>query len=372
MRSRFLARLAIGLLLGLAWGWLSPPVSAQPAKPEPVSFKTKDQVEIQGRFYPSSRGRDAHCVLLLHAIHGDTKQSGWDTLATELQKEEFAVLTFDFRGHGDSKTVGVGSPAGLGVPAKPGFWDILINRQLATRRFNPAQPPRSIDAQDFDRSYYPMLFNDIAAAKLFLDARNDAEKCNSSRLIVIGAQEGAALGMMWMVLECQRYKLVSSFPPRTSTDAEGEGLIGAVWLSMTPTLGNRPLPVSQWLQLLGHKNGIPMGFLYGERDQTSANFSKRCVEILKSNKTGQNTLNAEKAIKGTDLKGHGLLNKQLDTTTSIVEYLKKVRDERRGPAWKAKKPNETAYVWMIGGRYVPAKAEREEVMELLFPEQLLR
>ena len=198
MRPLSLSRLAVGLLLGLAWTWLAPSSHAQLPKPRAASFKTKDGVELQGTFYPSPKGRDAHVVMLLHGIGGNMQQNGWDALAQELQKEEFAVLAFDFRGHGNSKNITVGAPPTPTTPGKPGFWDHQVNRQMATRRFNPAQPAKVIDHAEFNPSYLPMLVNDIAAAKLFLDERNDAMECNSSRLIVLGAQEGAALGLTWM------------------------------------------------------------------------------------------------------------------------------------------------------------------------------
>src|SRR5579859_3450440 len=75
-----------------------------------VSFRTSDGVELQGTFYPapSSGAKDA-CVLMLHNFDprkgGDSHEENWDRLAADLQKAGFAVLTFDFRGFGKSKTV---------------------------------------------------------------------------------------------------------------------------------------------------------------------------------------------------------------------------------------------------------------------------
>lgn len=368
MRSLSLTHLATSLLLGLALAWLAPPCLAQQPKPRTASFKTKDGVELQGTFYPSPKGRDAHVVMLLHAIGGNMQQNGWDSLAQELQKEDFAVLAFDFRGHGNSKNITVGGPGKLG------FWDQPINRQMAIRRFNPAQPAKFIDHADFNPGYLPMLVNDIAAAKLFLDERNDAMECNSSRLIVLGAQEGAGLGLMWMASECYRFKVLQRPPQgllRWSDAAEADGLACAVWLSLTPTLGNRNLPTREWLELLGQKYETPMGFLYGAADTTAGNLAKQCVQVLQ--KGSKNPLTADREIKGTKAVGHGLLNKQLDATALTVNYLKKVREDRKSADWKTKKTGETGYIWTIrGGLPVEAKGEREEVMNLIPVSQLLK
>jgi len=68
---------------------------------ESVGFNTFDGVKIEGTFYPSSKGTKAYTVLLLHDFDkngGSSRTNEWDALATSLQKAEYAVLSFDFRG----------------------------------------------------------------------------------------------------------------------------------------------------------------------------------------------------------------------------------------------------------------------------------
>src|SRR5262249_50434133 len=93
-------RLTWGVLASLAWFGMQQPSAA--ADKERVKFDTWDQVEIHGTFYPGSKGNKSPCALLLHPIGANSQMQGWDELASSLQKEGFAVLTFDFRGHGDS------------------------------------------------------------------------------------------------------------------------------------------------------------------------------------------------------------------------------------------------------------------------------
>ena len=72
-----------------------------------VKIVTADGVKLNANFYPSEK-KNAPTVLMLHPI-GDGKSSKapeWKSLADALQKGGYAVLTFDFRGHGDSTTIG--------------------------------------------------------------------------------------------------------------------------------------------------------------------------------------------------------------------------------------------------------------------------
>ena len=94
--------------------------SPQPASCRPrddieskhINFPTFDEVELSGSFYRSApvgkKDKDA-VVLLLHDFRhnkgGGSQEDGWRQLAGQLQKEGYAVLSFDFRGFGNSKSV---------------------------------------------------------------------------------------------------------------------------------------------------------------------------------------------------------------------------------------------------------------------------
>src|SRR5262245_43331812 len=77
---------------------------AQDKKGDEVQFETADKVEIHGTFVPSAKGGKAPCVILLHKYGMNRQQKGMDEL-TQVLSKEYAVLSFDFRGHGDSTTV---------------------------------------------------------------------------------------------------------------------------------------------------------------------------------------------------------------------------------------------------------------------------
>jgi hypothetical protein len=345
MRRQLIARLA--LAAGLAAALTSSP-AATAQNVDRVKFDTCDGVELHGSFYPGKNGPKSTCAILLHNVGGDAKnidnsqQDGWDRLAKALQAEGLAVLAFDFRGHGNSTGI------------QPSFWKYPQNQGLTG--FGKAE---TISYKDYKKSYYPVLVNDIAAAKALLDRRNDNGECNSRSIILIGAQEGAVIGTMWAVSELSRYQLitVNAFNSALEKTPEGKWINACVWLSMSGSQGE----LGNWLKLLGQKNRIPMGFLYGANDTTSANFSQRWAKELKGKTAPTDKLTAADATPKSSLAGHNLLRKDLDTVEKIVKYCKavgeavtpadpaKIEFEKKGYAWRfqeaarpiiAKKPDE--------------------------------
>src|ERR1019366_3265127 len=93
--------------LCLAGTALCQPVAfAQPPAPVPAKITTVDGVKLNATFYGSAK-KNSPVVIMVHPI-GDGKNSKppeWKALAEYLQKQDFAVITFDLRGHGDSTTV---------------------------------------------------------------------------------------------------------------------------------------------------------------------------------------------------------------------------------------------------------------------------
>src|SRR5438552_1265886 len=167
-----LGRITSCLLAGLTLA-LGAPASHAAPKPEKINFDTADKVQLVGTFYGSDKGKKAPCALMIHNIGNNRNQEGWKGLAEKLQERGVAVLMFDFRGHGDSTTV------------QQDFWRLKAN--LTLKGANPKKT--EISFKDFPPSYYPMLVNDIAAAKREVDKRNDAHECNSADLLVVGREE---------------------------------------------------------------------------------------------------------------------------------------------------------------------------------------
>src|SRR5947209_5614593 len=121
---RFLRRPYLGLLLLAGLLFLDPRAGRAQGNAVPVDITTVDRVELKGAFYPSAQGKAAPTVLLLHEFGKDSKSTEWLKLAEALQQKGYAVLRFDFRGHGDSTGI---QPGVAGMV--PGFWDKKENQQ---------------------------------------------------------------------------------------------------------------------------------------------------------------------------------------------------------------------------------------------------
>jgi hypothetical protein len=375
MRCSLAIRLALGLAFVLALFALSPAGAQQQPKKdakdakkgeekkksdnsEPVSFTTVDLVTLQGNFYPSKQGKKAPCVLMLHTIGSDSGQNGWDQLATELQKKGCAVLTFDFRGHGKSTDVDVG------------FWKDVKNQQMV-KGYNPNKPKEHISHKDFNSAYYTRLVDDIAAAKFFLDRKNDSGELNSSSLIIVGAEEGGALGALWMESEFSRFKarqnqpLIATALPQLlkieSSLPEGKGITAAYFLNLSPTVQRQSVGIHALLKNLGRERKIPMAFIFGAK---SSNAETQAGGFVEAATGGDKTLAKQtgmKGIKGTDLVGHKLLTlKQPEAIDFITSNLDNVLTERSVPEWDRKEVDKSAFVWQIGASIpFPAKYEGE-------------
>jgi hypothetical protein len=402
MRSVSFPPLVLAVAFGLLAAFPSPPRAvadrnagagkSDDGKTEKVKFDTVDQVELHGTFYQPAGGpsKKAPCALLLHKIESDSSKDGWDQLARDLSKAGYAVLSFDFRGHGESTAVG------------PNFWGDRSTaaltyltaenvRQYKTR-IDPSRPKDTISIKDFQKSYYPILVNDIAAAKGFLDRKNDSGECNSANLTLIGAEDGATLGALWMYTELNLFKVtqINQFtgaPLRLATTPEGKDVAACVWLSISPSLGSRPALVSSWLGHAGKERKIPMAFLCGEKD-SSVSFTRSCYQAVKPSGGGGSKLSGEIRIddskyaqiqgfkvprsgftgeilfKESSLKGSQLLGDHvnIDSNTTarewiVSKYLKAVRDEQVAPAWDERDVEKTAYAWSIPGRTIPVPAK---------------
>jgi len=371
MRSCTLFGLALGLAASLSLLVQSQARGADANDPVKVKFETVDQVELHGLFYPSAVGKKAPTVLLLRKVDGDTQVDEWGQLAKALQKDQnCAVLIFDWRGHGDSTSVSSGFWNDRTSPAIAKMSEFNVANYRKT--YNPSKPPESISIKDFSKSYYPALVNDIAAAKMFLDQKNDAGECNSSNLILIGAEDGATLGTLWAYTELCRFRftgggnLLTATPIKPAQNPEGKDVIACIWLSISPTLGGIPQPVTRWVQFIGKEKKVPMAFVVGGEDSAGASFAQKLFDSVKPPKDAKVQLTGKQVIKGTKLAGHALLNDKLDGRSWILDsYWKVLKDDVVPPAWEEKKMEESKAVWMVPGTVRPIDAKIEKDKKIL-------
>jgi hypothetical protein len=293
-------------------------------------------------------------VLLLHALGQDSQQKNWRKLADTFHKKGYAVLLFDIRGHGDSTDV---------EPTE--FWSLKYpsNRALV-RGF----PERELAFKNFDARYHPVLVNDIAAAKAFLDRRHDDGQCNSSNLVLVGADTGATLGAVWMNAEWHRHEVQpAAFPgqaPQIDATSQGKNILCAIWLSISPKLGGRSVNLPALVDLPGRRGEVPMIFVHGDRDAQAEKQARACDKSLKTNK--KLALTAAVEIPGAgDLAGAALLQDKLGTPKALLDYIDSVMEER-GKEWSEQDFRNKAFVWRFSDSARVMPASRPGDRTLLF------
>jgi hypothetical protein len=298
-------------------------------------------VTIQGTYYPSDLQKRAACAILLHPIGENSQMEGWDNLARSLQKKGRAVLTFDFRGHGDSTSV------------EQNFWLDPTNRTL--KSYRPGKLKSQISFKDFTSlRHYAMLVQDISAARHFLDQRNDAGECNSSNLIIVGAESAAALGAFWIWTEWQRPRFNTAVPMVTSRtrQVEGQDISCGIWLGISPTMGHLRFPVDGWLRA-PIREKVPMLLLYGEADKKSETYARHLYsDVLRADRDKQLKYTIMRSVKDAKRSGRELLDKSLETTDWIDKYLSTVLADRGANPYTKRDADRSSAVRVPIERYV--------------------
>jgi len=338
-------------ILSLALG----AASSHAQEPERVKIDTVDGVSLRGQFYAGKR--NAPVVILLHSLDGDSRSKDWTNLALALQKckGNFAVLSFDFRGHGSSTEVD---------PAI--FWKYPPN-QSGIKNYRPNRD--SIEAKDFKPEYRSMLINDIAAVKAYLDRKNDTGACNTGSTILIGAQEGATLGSIWLNSEWHRYRMVVNMfmgVMQLNAQPEGRDVCAGIWLTPSPKLGNSLVSLHRTGFKAAKAEETPMLFMYGALDPDGKKMANSLEKYLKDTKALKEKLKftGPYEIPGTKLTGAGLL-KSPDTTKNITKWLEEVV-VYKGQEWVERDFRKTQYFWKNGGRLMPAKVNNPSEMNMSF------
>lgn len=328
------------------------PVAAQ----ENVKILTADGVKLHGVFYASKKKNPA-TVIMLHPIgEGKSSKGGeWKSLAEALQNADYSVMTFDFRGHGESSS----------IDDPMLFWS---HKQNA---FNiKSKEKETIDVKDYIKAggaYLPVLVNDIAAVRAYLDRRNDDTKdCNTSSLIVIGADNGATLGALWMNAEWHRFKYSPPMgfpglnPMFVERNSEGKDIIAAVFLTIQPTLEKRTVSLTGLLKVPCKDNATAALFFCGKEDAKARNLAKTLEEKLKPKKDSKKHEYIGAYELGTNLSGVALLKKGLKTDQLITKYLDNVVDDRRNDRVD-REFRDTFYVWKTpAGQIIPAHSKKGE------------
>jgi alpha-beta hydrolase superfamily lysophospholipase len=338
-------RIAAPLVFAAAFGLLADLPRARAKAPVEEAITTADGMKLRGLFHKSPKGGATDPVVLLlypPGVGRDMTTGNWADLIKMLNDEGFHVFQFDWRGHG--KSTDIGNPAQFWADPFTG----RINQRFIKGSNN--QPPKNtLFAKEIGPAYFPVYVEDLAAVRVHLDQKNDQAELNTSSIYVVGAEDAATLGLLWMTAEWLRpaihpnlangamFTTVPSPNVQNKPEA-GRDIAAAVWLSPArpPNQAAIPQPLlATWASKTPLRDNNPMLFLYGQKDaagKTSARFFFDEVLVAEGNGGGmQKLLDTHiRDVAGTNKKGTDLLgmNNALKTEDTAVAYLTQMRKNR--------------------------------------------
>jgi len=344
-------------------------LAQKPDPPEAVTIETADGVKLHGLLHKTAKGAAAPVVLLLYPPGVDNKMSkgDWEGLANRLTTEGYHVFRFDWRGHG--KSTDISNPVDFWTNPYTGPAN---NKYIAGANKKPLK--NTLFVKEIKPQYFPVYVNDLTAVRMYLDQINDKPGVlNTSSIYVIGAEETAALGALWLTAEWNRWAICPdvlltggkpfrvitqpAYPPVGDGVPEaGKDIAGAIWLSPSrptyaPSMSQRL--IQTWVQkTLPLRDNNPMLFLYGADDKPGLEHAKYFFdEVLVAN--GDKNLGIKKldqtfirTVPGTKLRGVNLLGEssKLGTEDTIVKYLAQLQKERASKTVKERKYNAPYFV----------------------------
>ncbi len=218
---------------------LAPAQSARPGA-ENVSLVTPDGVQLKITYFPaavrkgSTEAKQAVPVVLLHdykssrAVFAPLAQKLQSAGAGQKDRTQFAAVTVDLRGHGESikKVFGDGTQVDLDA-AKLNKDDVIA-----------------------------MATTDMEVVRSFLVDKNDAGELNLNKLCLVGSGMGASVAANWAARDWAAPPLAVG---KQGQDVKALALISPRWsnngLSMQAPMQFRPLKENAaWLLIYGDKD----------------------------------------------------------------------------------------------------------------------
>jgi pimeloyl-ACP methyl ester carboxylesterase len=222
---------------------------ARGAAPENVMITTKDNVRLGATYFPSTLGRDAVPIVILHGYKEG--RTAFNSLARALQTPEdprlasHAVLTVDLRGHGSSTTAV--DPGGL-------------TYTLDASKLEP------LDFED-------MVRLDMEAVRKFLVEKNDAQQLNLNKLCLIGTGMGANVALIWAAVDWDAPPLANR---KQGQDVKGLILVSPIWRQ-------KGLPLVDSLRHPDVTSTISTMLIYGSEDSNASEDAQNVYKNFERN-----------------------------------------------------------------------------------------
>ena len=193
----------------------------------------------------------------------------------------------------------------------------------------------------------------MAAARAYLERRNDTRDRNAGQIYVIGFGHGATLGQLWIASEWSRYR-VTGVQNKIATRPEGRDVAGCVWIDPELALDRQSVPMLDLMRKTTAKKTMLVGLVLADDDDARARFAKQCQEVL--NAKGKAPLVATHTVRD----GAGSVEARAEVAGQVGKFVGGMRKLQELPLWENHNFGDRRYAWAFpGAAPVPAKDEGE-------------
>jgi len=281
---RCLLTLAAGvLLIGVPAYGQAP---AKKATSEDKSLTAKDGAEIKITYFKSNLGQDAPVVVMLHGKGGN--RLIWKSYAEGLQKSDFAVVTVDLRGFGES----TGGPGGA-----------------TTGKKSDSGAPKSKD-------YLAMVAGDMEAVKKFLFEEHQKKQLNMNKMGIVASDMSTPVAIAYTELDWEK-KPYDDAPTLAQGTPRGQDVQTLVLLS--PEEKAPGLVTTKSLGVIRVLNR-PVLIGVGAKNKSDLAVANKIYDLL-TPKKNEDYIYIEKY--DSPLEGTNLLGKNLKVESHMFNFLNK-------------------------------------------------
>ena len=272
----FLTAVLAGLHSADAIVWGQAPAKASS---QDTSVTTKDGAEIKMTYFKSLAGENAPVVILLHGRGGN--RLVWKPFAEQLQKVEFAVITVDLRGHGES--------VGSGKKHEGAF-----------------------KARD-----YVAMMLDVDAVKKFIHEEHQNKQLNMNKLGIVAADDMAPVAVAYTEYDWLQKPFDDAPTPALRTP-RGQDVQAVALLS--PEESGPGMATNKAFAMIRGMKG-PVLIIAGGKNGRDAGAARKIHDVLAPKSEGYDMMYLE--LYDTKLRGTDLLGKQLKTELHLFNFLVK-------------------------------------------------
>lgn len=225
------------------------------------TISTEDNVDLKLTYYSSRMGKESPVIILLHGKGGQRRQ--WDGYARQLQKEDFAVIAADLRGHGESTL------------------------------------PKKSELKKGD--YEAMVVQDMEAIKSFVFDEHQLGRLNMNKLGIVACDASAGVALGAVQVDWSKEPHDDDSDPQNRTPRGQDYCAVAI---VSPDLSTPGLYVSKVASSLKQANDISFFIGCSEKIAPDFNAAKKLAENLGSKKDKDDRVVVKKypeSVKGMDL-----------------------------------------------------------------------